>query len=65
MDGSPHKWNGKTEWCLINIIDDATREIPYAEFFKAEDTINCMTVLRRVIEKRGRPVALYVDSAGL
>lgn len=65
MDGSPHKWNGRTEWCLINIIDDSTSEIPFAEFFPAEDTLSCMRVLRRVIEKKGIPVSLYVDKAGL
>ena len=23
MDGSPHKWNGKNHWCLINAIEEA------------------------------------------
>jgi transposase-like protein len=64
MDGSHHKWNGKDDWVLIAAIDDATSNIPHVEFFKAEDTINCMTVLRRIIEKRGVPEALYVDRAG-
>ena len=45
MDGSHHDWNGKEKWCLIAIIDDATSEIPYAEFFKSEDTLNCLKVL--------------------
>ncbi len=64
MDGSHHKWNGQDDWVLIAAIDDATSNIPHVEFFKAEDTINCMTVLRRIIEKRGVPEALYVDRAG-
>ncbi len=64
MDGSHHKWNGQDEWVLIAAIDDATSDIPYAEFFRSEDTINCMTVLRRIIEIRGIPEALYVDHAG-
>lgn len=64
MDGSPHRYNGKDEWCLIAAIDDATSDIPYAEFFLSEDTINCMTVLQRIIEKKGVPYALYVDEAG-
>jgi len=25
MDGSPHRYNGKDEWCLIAAIDDATK----------------------------------------
>ncbi|NBV51727.1 ISNCY family transposase [bacterium] len=64
MDGSPHRYNGKDDWCLIAAIDDATSDIPYAEFFHSEDTLNCMTVLQRIIEKKGIPYALYVDQAG-
>ena len=64
MDGSHHKWNGQAEWVLIAAIDDATSEIPYAEFFRTEDTLNCMKVLRHIIEIKGIPEALYVDRAG-
>jgi transposase len=64
MDGSPHRYNGKDEWCLIAAIDDATSDIPYAEFFLSEDTINCMTVMQKIIEKKGIPYAIYVDKAG-
>jgi len=64
MDGSPHRYNGKDEWCLIAAIDDATSDIPYAEFFLSEDTINCMTVMQKIIEKKGIPYAIYVDQAG-
>jgi len=65
MDGSPHMWNGRIEWCLISMIDDATSEVPHAEFFPAEDTLSCMQVLRRVIERKGIPVSIYVDRAGI
>ena len=64
MDGSPHRYNGKDKWCLIAAIDDATSDIPYAEFFLSEDTINCMTVMQKIIEKKGIPYAIYVDKAG-
>lgn len=64
MDGSHHKWDGEKQWCLIGAIDDATSDIPYAEFFLSEDTINCMTVMQRIIERRGIPYAIYVDKAG-
>lgn len=64
MDGSPHRYNGTDEWCLIAAIDDATSDIPYAEFFLSEDTINCMTVMQKIIEKKGIPYAIYVDKAG-
>lgn len=65
MDGSPHKWNGRVDWCLISMIDDATSEVPHAEFFPAEDTLSCLQVLRRVIEKKGIPISIYVDRAGV
>jgi transposase len=64
MDGSHHAWNGKDEWVLIALIDDATSKIPWAEFFKSEDTLNCMTVLQRVIERFGVPQMIYTDKAG-
>ena len=49
---------------MIAAIDDATSDIPYAEYFLSEDTINCMTVLQKIIEKQGIPYAIYVDQAG-
>lgn len=65
LDGSPHRWNGKDTWTLISAIDDATSDIPYAEFFPSEDTASCMRVLWRIIERVGVPEALYVDRAGI
>lgn len=65
MDGSPHRYNGKDKWCLIAAIDDATSEIPWAEFFLGEDTLSCMTVMQRIIEKKGIPQAIYTDKAGI
>jgi hypothetical protein len=64
FDGSPHRWNGKDEWCLIGAIDDATSKIPYAEFFLSEDTLSCMAVMQKIIEKNGIPYSVYVDRAG-
>jgi transposase len=64
MDGCHHKFNGRDEWCLITAIDDATSEIPYAEFFHSEDTLNCMKVIQKIIEKKGLPYAIYTDRAG-
>lgn len=64
MDGSHHKWNGQDDWVLIGAIDDATSNIPHCEFFRSEDTLNCMTVVRRIIELKGIPEAFYVDRAG-
>jgi hypothetical protein len=64
LDGSPHRWNGRDEWCLVAAIDDATSKIPAARFFPTETTWACMSVLRTIIERYGVPEALYVDGAG-
>jgi transposase len=63
MDGSHHHWNRKDMWCLIGMIDDATSDIPYAEFFSFEGTLPCMKIVQTVIEKKGVPLAIYVDKA--
>ncbi len=64
MDGSPHKWFGNKDSCLISTIDDASNEVPFAEFFLSEDTISCLRVLQNVVAKNGIFQILYVDRAG-
>jgi len=64
LDGSPFAYNGRDTWTLIAAIDDATSDIPYAEFFLSEDTLSCMTVLQKIIEAKGLPYAIYTDQAG-
>lgn len=65
MDGSPHHWFAGKPSCLIGAIDDADSDVPFAEFFPAEDTISCMRVLQKIIEKKGIFKILYVDRAGI
>lgn len=65
MDGSPHLWFGATPSCLIAAIDDATGEVPYAEFFPTETTLACLKVLKHIVEKKGAFHLLYVDKAGI
>ncbi len=65
MDGSPHHWFGGRPSCLIATIDDADNDVAYGEFFASEDTISCMVVLQKIIEKRGIFEILYVDKAGI
>lgn len=65
MDGSLHRWFGGKLSCLIATIDDATSEVPHAEFFEAESALSCMKVLRCVVEKKGSFSLLYVDRAGV
>lgn len=65
MDGSPHRWFGNKPSCLIAAIDDADNDVPFAEFFPAEDTLSCLEVLKKIIEKNGLFQILYVDRAGI
>jgi transposase len=65
FDGSHHKWFGTEETCLLAAIDDATSELIYAEFCPGETTIDCLRVLKQIVEKKGVFKALYVDRAGL
>jgi hypothetical protein len=65
MDGSIHNWFTGKKSTLITAIDDATSKIPYGEFFNTESTINCMIVLKNIIQKFGIPEILYVDKAGI
>lgn len=64
MDGSPHRWFGKSKSCLIAAIDDANSEL-HAEFFPSETTLGCMKVLHNLILKKGIFKVLYVDKAGI
>jgi hypothetical protein len=65
MDSSQHFWLPLVEdkWWLIAMIDDATNEVPYAEFFPKDTLFANMHVLRRFIELKGVFMALYVDKA--
>src|SRR3989337_919450 len=61
MDSSEHQWLGGDSIWLIATIDDATGEVPYALFVDSDSTENNMRVIKRLIEKKGIPVALYTD----
>ncbi len=65
LDGSPHRWFGKSKSCLIAAIDDADGSLLHSEFFHSEDSINCMRVLQSIIQKHGIFNILYVDRAGI
>ena len=65
MDSSIHQWleHIKENWALVAMIDDATNEVPYAQFFLKDTTLANMHVIRRFIEKKGVFMALYTDKA--
>ncbi len=62
IDGSKHQWFGDERWYdLIVILDDATKEIYYAQLVEEESTRTVMAGLRSVIETKGLFCALYSD----
>jgi hypothetical protein len=65
MDSSLHYWLPLVEnkWWLIAMIDDATNEVPYAQFFPRDTLFANMHVIRRFTEIKGIFMSLYVDKA--
>lgn len=67
LDGSRHAWlRGCPDalQTLIAVLDDATKQLLYAQLWPAESTVAVMTALRTVFTRDGLPVALYTDRAG-
>jgi transposase len=67
IDGSRHDWlEGRGPWLtLVCSIDDATGEVPSAVFRLQEDAQGYFLMLRKVVEKRGFPLAVYHDRHGI
>ncbi|PYM37718.1 MAG: transposase, partial [Candidatus Rokuibacteriota bacterium] len=66
LDGSRHQWLALVpeQWLtLLTVIDDATKQLLYAEFVAAESTATVMRALRAVLQSYGLPQALYTDRA--
>jgi len=65
MDSSPHYWLPLIEnkWWLIAMVDDATNEVAYAQFFPKDTLFANMHVIRCFIEITGLFMSLYVDKA--
>jgi transposase len=63
MDASLHRWLGEDKplIALIGAIDDATNDVPHAQFFEAETTEGYMTIFGQILQKRGVPLAVYTD----
>lgn len=49
IDGSYHMWFGRVKSCLILILDDATGEILFGKFCKAETKDDCIEVIENVL----------------
>ena len=62
LDGSSHTWfQDDRRYDLLVTLDDATREIYYAQLVDEESTATVMTALREVIERKGAFCAFYSD----
>jgi transposase len=63
LDTSEHVWipeMGK-EIYLIAIVDDATNRIEAAKIVLSDSTIENMKLLKEFFERRGLPLAIYID----
>src|SRR3989440_1823650 len=67
LDGSRHQWLALVpeRWLpMIVIVDDATKQVLYAEVRDGGERVAAvMTALRVVLEHHGLPMALYTDRA--
>ena len=66
LDGSRHHWlalKPEEYQHLIVVLDDATKQILYAQLEPCESTHTVMTALWAVITRHGIPAALYSDRA--
>lgn len=63
FDTSDHDWLQARgpKMKLIGGIDDATKDVPHAQFALKDSLEANMAVLKTIIEKKGIPLSLYVD----
>jgi hypothetical protein len=67
LDGSPHQWlelAGEDKQTLIQVVDDATTRLLYAQLWDGETVQAVMSALKEVIVEYGIPASLYTDRAG-
>lgn len=67
LDGSPHRWvelAGEDRQTLIQVVDDATNRLLYAQLWEGETVQAVLSALRDVFGRHGIPQSLYTDRAG-
>jgi transposase len=67
LDGSRHGWLAlvpEERQTLIQVVDDATSRLLYAQLWPAETTHAVMTAMREVVQEHGIPESFYTDRAG-
>ena len=67
IDGSFHRWLGDDgpQFTLLLAVDDATSAVVNAVFSPEEDTRSYFTLIQGLIQRWGRPIALYGDRHGV
>lgn len=67
IDGSQHDWlEGRgPRLTLLFAVDDATGVVPCALFREQEDTEGYFLLVRRIIDGKGIPLAVYSDRHGV
>jgi transposase len=66
MDGSTHAWlrlQPGLKLTLIQVVDDATSRLLYAQLEEGETTMGVLRALRSVVLDHGIPASLYTDRA--
>ncbi len=67
LDGSRHVWLAlvpEAKQTLIQVVDDATSRLLYAQLWPGETTRAVMTAMRDVVVEHGIPESFYTDRAG-
>ena len=63
LDGSHHRWLGEggPQFVLLFAVDDATGCVVNALFCGQEDTHSYFLLIQGLVQRCGRPLALYTD----
>ena len=67
IDGSFHRWlrDYGPQFTLLLAVDDATSAVANAVFSPEEDTRSYFTLMQGLIQRWGRPIALFGDHHGV
>jgi transposase len=67
LDGSRHGWLARVpeeRQTLVQVVDDATSRLLYAQLWPGETCQAVMTAFREVVQEHGIPESVYTDRAG-
>lgn len=67
LDGSTHAWLAllpDERQTLIQVVDDATSRLLYAQLWPSETSLAVMTAMSELVREHGIPESYYTDRAG-